>query len=126
MKFKLFTTLLVGILAFSALAKKPLIDFVAPHPIEVMSRSDIDENGLLEGVELEFAASLYELSLIEVANLEGDDQQYAKSVFYYILIFKKIPSAIEVIHFHHTKNVGQLRIDYTALHSFFNLAFLNI
>lgn len=126
MKIKLLATILLGFITLNSYGSSGLVDLVVPSPLEVMSRSDIDENGFLEGVELEFAATIYERSIIAIADLEYDDVKYAKSIFYFILTYKRIPSGQELANFHYTESISELVVDFAGLQTFFNIAFLQI
>ncbi len=126
MKLKLLATILLGVMTLNSFANDSLVDLVVPSPIEVMSRADIDENGFLEGVELEFASEIYEDSIIAIASLEGDDVKFAKSIFYYVLAYKRIPTVSQLVQFHYTESARGLKIDFAGLQTFFNITFLQI
>ena len=116
----------MGIFSFFAAGRveKPIIYDAFPLPLDVMSRADIDENGYLEGVELKFAAEVYEPSIIAVAGLEGETEKYAKTIFYFIVINKRIPDELETIRHFYINSLRAERVDFTSLQEFYNIAFL--
>ena len=129
MKTKLLATFLMGIISLGAMGYcgKTIVSDAFPLPIDVMSRADIDENGFLEGVDLDFAAAVYEEPIIQLANLNEDTKRYAKAIFFFILENRRIPTASETLRAYYTSSLRRsIRVDYAMLKDFYNIAYLNL
>lgn len=64
-------------------------------------RFDADNDNLLDTVELEKAFEVYRDAVIKVAKLSEGKEKYAKSIFFYMVKYKKIPSTFQLLNFHY-------------------------